>query len=289
MKKIFRFISLLFRPSCEPELTHYHQLEMDSFTCIYDSHKLSITLYSLAVTVFSVFFLLRLCCIVMISITHNECNVDKTIMRFLRINHLNSLKLLKFKCASESLCSKCYSTIPIANNQLAGENKRIEFIETRQKLWDQLKCEYDATLASKPKEPIKVTLEYGRVHNGIAWQSTPGEIYQEINAKAYGKAIVAKVNNQLWDINRPLEGDCTVELLPFENPLAKEVLWHSAAHVLGSALETIYGCLLNTGPATNNGFFYDIHNNGKTVRKSNEIVYFQSLDLFFTSLADHTK
>lgn len=177
------------------------------------------------------------------------------------------MKLLKFKCASESLNTRCYSTIPIANDQTANESKRIEFIESRQKVWDQLKVEYDESLASKKCEPIKVTLEYGRLHEGISWQSTPSEIYHRINPKANEKAIVARVNNQLWDLNRPLEGDCTVELLQFENPLAKEVLWHSAAHVLGSALESIYGCLLNTGPATNNGFFYDIDNNGKIVSK----------------------
>lgn len=188
-------------------------------------------------------------------------------MRFLNKNHFNTLKLLNFKCANKLLNVKCYSTIPIANNEKesVGENKRIEFIETRQKLWDQLKVEHDECAASKKNEPIKVTLEYGRVDEGISWQSTPGEIYRRINAKAYEKAIVARVDNQLWDMNRPLEKDCTVELLPFENPLAKEVLWHSAAHVLGSALESIYGCLLNTGPATNNGFFYDIYNNGKIV------------------------
>lgn len=185
-------------------------------------------------------------------------------MNLFQNKYFKALKLLNFKCASESLNIKCYSTIPIANDQITSENKRFEFIETRQKIWDKLKAEHDEKLASRRCEPIKVTLEYGRLHEGISWQSTPGEIYYAVNRKTYEKAIVAKVNNQLWDINRPLEEDCTVELLPFENPLAKEVLWHSAAHVLGSALESIYGCLLNTGPATNNGFYYDFYTtNGK--------------------------
>lgn len=177
-------------------------------------------------------------------------------MRLLKINNFSTLKLLN---------STYHSTISIANEQIANENKRIEFIETRQKLWDQLKAEHDESLTGKKSVPIKLTLEYGRAHEGVSWQSTPAVIYRQINRKAYEKAIVARVNNQLWDLNRPLEEDCTVEVLPFENPLGKEVLWHSAAHVLGSALETIYGCLLNTGPATNNGFYYDISNNDKIV------------------------
>lgn len=125
------------------------------------------------------------------------------------------MKLLNFKCASEAFNAKCHSTIPIANDRTASENERIEFIESRQKLWDQLKSEYDESLASKKSEPINVTLEYGRMHEGISWQSTPGEIYHRINVKSFEKAIVARVNNQLWDIDRPLEEDCTVELLPF--------------------------------------------------------------------------
>lgn len=186
-------------------------------------------------------------------------------MRLLKLNYFNSLKLLNFKCATDSFNVKCHSTIPIANDQTINENKRIEFIEKRQEIWDRLKAEHDEILTSKTSTPIKVTLEYGREQEAISWQSTPAEIYRKLNAKASEKAIVARVNNELWDLNRPLEENCNVELLPFENPLGKEVLWHSAAHVLGSALETMYGCLLTTGPATNNGFFYDIFNNAKTV------------------------
>lgn len=36
-------------------------------------------------------------------------------------------------------------------------------------------------------------------------------------------AVIAKVNGELWDLDRPLEGDCTLELLTFDNEEAKAV------------------------------------------------------------------
>ena len=33
--------------------------------------------------------------------------------------------------------------------------------------------------------------------------------------------------------------------------------WHSSAHILGQALETLYGSHLCIGPPLSNGFYYD--------------------------------
>ena len=59
------------------------------------------------------------------------------------------------------------------------------------------------------------------------------------------------------DMTRPLEGDCIMELISFEEKEGKEVFWHSSAHLLGQSLENIYGAWLCHGPPLNNGFFYD--------------------------------
>lgn len=40
-------------------------------------------------------------------------------------------------------------------------------------------------------------------------------------------AVIAKVSGELWDLDRPLEGDCTLELLTFDNEEAKAVSKHS--------------------------------------------------------------
>eukprot|EP00061_Rhincodon_typus_P006638 g27490.t1 len=76
-------------------------------------------------------------------------------------------------------------------------------------------------------------------------------------------AIVARVNGELWDLLRPLEADSSVELLEFDNEAAKAVYWHSSAHLLGAAMEHLYGGLLCRGPPTEYGFFYDIFMNGR--------------------------
>lgn len=39
-------------------------------------------------------------------------------------------------------------------------------------------------------------------------------------------AVIAKVSGELWDLDRPLEGDCTLELLMFDNEEAQAVCKH---------------------------------------------------------------
>jgi threonyl-tRNA synthetase len=61
----------------------------------------------------------------------------------------------------------------------------------------------------------------------------------------------------LWDMSRPLLGDCKLELLSFETSEGKDTFWHSSAHVLGAALEHEFGCHLTIGPPLERGFYYD--------------------------------
>lgn len=70
---------------------------------------------------------------------------------------------------------------------------------------------------------------------------------------------ILQVNGVLWDLNRPLEADSTIELLNFDSKEGKEVFWHSTAHVLGEAMERRYGGCLCYGPPIDGGFYYDIH------------------------------
>ncbi|KAH8046743.1 threonyl-tRNA aminoacylation [Aureococcus anophagefferens] len=69
----------------------------------------------------------------------------------------------------------------------------------------------------------------------------------------------------LWDLPRPLEGDCRLELLDFESPEGKMVFWHSAAHLLGAALEQKYGAKLSIGPPVEGGFYYDAYIGNETI------------------------
>jgi len=63
----------------------------------------------------------------------------------------------------------------------------------------------------------------------------------------------------LWDLTRPLIGNVSrLELLKFDSDTdAKTTFWHSSAHMLGEALEHLYGCRLTIGPPLAGGFYYD--------------------------------
>jgi len=133
------------------------------------------------------------------------------------------------------------------------------FINDRIEMFDKLKAEYDAEIEAKEKLPIKVTLPDGKVVDGLSWKTTPYEVAQGISQGLADNSIISKVNGELWDLDRYLENDCSIELLKFENEEAQSVFWHSSAHALGEAMEVHYGGCLCYGPPIEEGFYYDMH------------------------------
>jgi TGS domain len=73
----------------------------------------------------------------------------------------------------------------------------------------------------------------------------------------------------LWDMTRPLVGSASrIEFLKFEDSQdAKTVFWHSSAHMMGEALERLYGCKLTIGPPLAGGFYYDSYMNADTIKE----------------------
>lgn len=61
---------------------------------------------------------------------------------------------------------------------------------------------------------------------------------------------------ELWDLDRPLEYSCSLELLDFESEAGKKVFWHSSAHIMGEACEQHFGCSLAVGPPIDEGGYY---------------------------------
>lgn len=133
-----------------------------------------------------------------------------------------------------------------------------EFLDYRIKIFDELKQKYDAEIAAKARDPIKITLKDGSVKEGTAYETSPFTIASAIGKSFLERQVISKVNGELWDLERPLEGDAKVEFLDFDHPEGKAVFWHSSAHVLGEACECHYGCHLSYGPPTEDGFFYDM-------------------------------
>ncbi|KAL2916699.1 threonyl-tRNA synthetase [Polyrhizophydium stewartii] len=133
-----------------------------------------------------------------------------------------------------------------------------EYLQHRIAIFDRLRAKYDAEVAAKPRVPIEVTLPDGRVMQGTAWETTPLDIAKSISKSLSERVVISKVDGVLYDLIRPLEDSCTLELLDFEHDEGKMVFWHSSAHVLGEACELHYGCHLCIGPPIDDGFYYEM-------------------------------
>ena len=74
-----------------------------------------------------------------------------------------------------------------------------------------------------------------------------------------GEETSSEMKPLLWDMTRPLVGNVKrLELLKFNDDQdAKTVFWHSSAHMMGEALEHLYGVKLTIGPPLKSGFYYD--------------------------------
>jgi hypothetical protein len=70
---------------------------------------------------------------------------------------------------------------------------------------------------------IKVVLPDASVKQGIKGATTPLDIANEISKSLAKKCVVAKVDGQTWDLFRPLEGDCALQLHSFDDPDGREV------------------------------------------------------------------
>jgi threonyl-tRNA synthetase len=71
--------------------------------------------------------------------------------------------------------------------------------------------------------------------------------------------VSAKINGEVWDLNRPITEDSKLTLLKFDDLDGKKTFWHSSSHILAEALEALYsGVKLGIGPAIDNGFYYDV-------------------------------
>jgi len=105
--------------------------------------------------------------------------------------------------------------------------------------------------------PIQVTLPDGSQQE-FPPGTTPLDVARSLGRRLADDAIVARVNGELWDLTRPLEGDARVEILTTKDPEALEVYRHSAAHLLAAAvLELFPGTKLGIGPPIKDGFYYD--------------------------------
>uniref|UniRef100_A0AAX7V7R8 threonine--tRNA ligase n=1 Tax=Astatotilapia calliptera TaxID=8154 RepID=A0AAX7V7R8_ASTCA len=155
-----------------------------------------------------------------------------------------------------------------------------QYIEERLTLYTKLKAEHDALMAeraAKDSKPIKVTLPDGKVVEAESWKTTPYKVACGISQGLADNTVIAKVNDSVWDLDRPLEEDCSLQLLKFDDEEAQAVYWHSSAHIMGEAMERVYGGCLCYGPPIENGFYYDMFLENNEGVSSNDFPCLESL------------
>jgi threonyl-tRNA synthetase len=88
--------------------------------------------------------------------------------------------------------------------------------------------------------------------------STPLSIAESISKSLAKRSVIAKVDGQLYDLKRPLEGDARLELLDINARESLDLLRHDAAHVLAQAVQELFpGTQVTIGPVIEDGFYYD--------------------------------
>ena len=105
---------------------------------------------------------------------------------------------------------------------------------------------------------IHVTLPDGSIRE-YEKGTTSHQIALSISEGLARNVLAAKVNNEVWDSNRPINEDVNLNLLTWNDPEGKATFWHSSAHLLAEAIESLYpGTKFGIGPAIERGFYYDI-------------------------------
>ena len=85
------------------------------------------------------------------------------------------------------------------------------------------------------------------------------DIAKSISEGLARKVIAAGVNGQVWDAARPINEDASLKLYTWNDAEGKNTFWHSSAHLMAEAVETMVpGVKFWVGPPVENGFYYDM-------------------------------
>ncbi len=105
---------------------------------------------------------------------------------------------------------------------------------------------------------IKITLPDGAVR-----EYQPGtsalDVAKSISEGLARKVLAANVNGEVWDATRPIHSDAALKLLTWDDTDGKSTFWHSSAHLMAEAVESMFpGVKFWVGPAIEKGFYYDM-------------------------------
>jgi threonyl-tRNA synthetase len=105
---------------------------------------------------------------------------------------------------------------------------------------------------------INITLPDGSIKQ-MEKGCTAYEVAQAISEGLARNVLVAKVNDQMVELDKPINEDATLTLYTWNDREGKDTFWHSSAHLMAAAIEALYpGVKFGIGPHIETGFYYDI-------------------------------
>ena len=112
---------------------------------------------------------------------------------------------------------------------------------------------------------INITLPDGSVRQYEAGV-TSLDIAKSISEGLARKVLAANVNGQVWDATRPINEDANLTLLTWDDTDGRSTFWHSSAHLMAEAVESLFpGVKFWVGPPVENGFYYDMDLGGRQI------------------------
>lgn len=115
---------------------------------------------------------------------------------------------------------------------------------------------------------IKITFPDSSVRE-FANGTTGLQIAESISPRLAQDVLAITVNDQIWDLTRPIQTDSTIKLHKWDDEQAKHAFWHSSAHLMAEALQELYpGIKFGIGPAIESGFYYDVDPGTAVIKES---------------------
>jgi len=95
------------------------------------------------------------------------------------------------------------------------------------------------------------------------------QVAENISPRLAQEVLAVSVNDQVWDLTRPIMADSSIKLHKWDDEEGKHAFWHSSAHLMAEALQELYpGIKFGIGPAIENGFYYDVDPGTAVIKES---------------------
>lgn len=87
---------------------------------------------------------------------------------------------------------------------------------------------------------------------------TVSDIAKSLGMGLYKSACAGKINGKVVDIRTPIEEDCELSILTFDDEEGKKAYWHTTSHIMAQAVKRLFpNAIFAIGPSIDKGFYYD--------------------------------